>query len=74
MLQSIGVADIDDVETVRNAFVVGRIHPISQRGRHSAGDFRRTHESESHQELRAAFNEDQWEAIMGVGAQASYFT
>lgn len=40
----------------------------------AAGDFRRTHENESHQELRAAFNEDQWEALQGVGSQASYFT
>ncbi|GMH44904.1 hypothetical protein BSKO_12861 [Bryopsis sp. KO-2023] len=52
----------------------GEPAPIKTTITKTLGDFRRTHENESHQELRAAFDEDQWEALQGVGSQASYFT
>lgn len=48
--------------------------PIKNTATKTLSEFRRTHESENHKDIRSAFNEEQWEMIQGVGSQASYFT
>ena len=49
-------------------------NPIKTTVTKTLGDFRTTHENESHEELREAFDEDTWENLQAVGSQASYFT
>ena len=48
--------------------------PIRSTVTETLGSVRSTHEAESHEELRNAFDDDTWEAIQAVGSQASYFT
>lgn len=48
--------------------------PIKTTVTKTLGDFRRTHENESHLELRNAFDEEAWESIQAVGACCSYFS
>ena len=48
--------------------------PIKTTVTKTLGDFRTTHENESHEELRNAFDAETWESIQAVGSQASYFT
>ena len=49
-------------------------HPIKTTVTKTLGDFRTTHENESHESLRLAFDEETWESMQAVGSQASYFT
>lgn len=48
--------------------------PIKTTVTKTLGDFKTTHENESHEELRNAFDAETWENIQGVGFQATYFT
>jgi len=48
--------------------------PIKTTVTRTLGDFRSTHENETHDHLHEAFDAETWESISAVGSQGSYFT